>query len=210
MSALGHKRTFAVHQPMSALPPIATAKALPAKGHVCFTPESGHVRCNYGCPLWANSGHFKPPKSEAGRRDITLPDILVDVLRDYRKAQLELRVRLGAGKLHDNDLLFADLEGAPLSPNAISAAWSDYAKQIGMPEVTFHALRHTHASQLIDRGVDIVTISRRLGHAKPDITLRIYAHLFRKDDSMCVLCWRALPKGGKFSTADPSAGYLRR
>ena len=51
-----------------------------------------------------------------------------------------------------------------------------------MPEVTFHSLRHTHASQLIDQNVDIVTISKRLGHAKPDITLRIYAHLFRKDD----------------------------
>jgi integrase len=107
----------------------------------------------------------------------------IDVLRDYRKAQLELRVRLGAGKLHGNDLLFADLEGAPLSPNAVSGAWSDYAKQIGIPEVTFHALRHTHASQLIDQGVDIVTISRRLGHGKPDITLRIYGHLFQKDDS---------------------------
>jgi integrase len=43
-------------------------------------------------------------------------------------------------------------------------------------------LRHTHASHLIDAGVDIVTISNRLGHAKADITLRIYAHLFRKDD----------------------------
>ena len=49
--------------------------------------------------------------------------------------------------------------------------------------MTFHGLRHTHASQLIDAGVDIVTISRRLGNAKPDITLRIYAHFFRKDDS---------------------------
>jgi len=37
------------------------------------------------------------------------------------------------------------------------------------------------ASQPIDQGVDIVTISKRLGHGKPDITLRIYAHLFRKD-----------------------------
>lgn len=49
--------------------------------------------------------------------------------------------------------------------------------------MTFHALRHTHASQLIDAGVDPLTISKRLGHTKPDITLRIYAHLFRKDDS---------------------------
>ena len=46
MSALGQKRTFAVQQRMSALHPIATAKALfPQYGHVRFTPESGHVRC---------------------------------------------------------------------------------------------------------------------------------------------------------------------
>ena len=137
---------------------------------------------------------FKPPKSRAGRREIKLPDILVDVLRDYRKAQLELRLRLGAGKLHDNDLLFADIDGAPLSPNAVSAAWSDYANQIDMPEVTFHSLRHTHASQLIDQGVDIVTISRRLGHAKPDFTLRIYAHLFQKDDSKAAAAINAILK----------------
>ena len=49
--------------------------------------------------------------------------------------------------------------------------------------MTFHALRHTHASQLIAPGVDIVTISKRLGHAKPKITLAIYAHLFATDDS---------------------------
>jgi len=51
-----------------------------------------------------------------------------------------------------------------------------------MGEITFHALRHTHASALIDAGVDIVTISKRLGHAKPDVTLRVYSHLFRNDD----------------------------
>lgn len=61
-------------------------------------------------------------------------------------------------------------------------AWFNFTKRIGMSEVTFHALRHTHASQLIDAGVDIVTISKRLGHAKPDITLRVYSHLFRMDD----------------------------
>jgi integrase len=126
---------------------------------------------------------FKTPKSKAGRRDVTLPDILVDCLRDHRKAQLELRMRLGIGKLPDDALLFTDLHGAPLSRISSSWRWSDFADSIGLPDVTFHGLRHTHASQLIDAGVDIVTISRRLGHAKPDITLRIYAHLFRKDDS---------------------------
>jgi integrase len=52
-----------------------------------------------------------------------------------------------------------------------------------MPDVTFHGLRHTHASQLIDAAVDIVTISKRLGHARPSVTLAIYAHMFQKDDA---------------------------
>lgn len=115
---------------------------------------------------------FKGPKSKAGRREITLPDLLIAALSEHRKAQLELRMKLGAGELPDDALLFGDLDGNPVTPNSVSAAWGDYAKRIGVPEVTFHALRHTHASQLIDANVDIVTISKRLGHAKPDITLR--------------------------------------
>ena len=125
---------------------------------------------------------FKTPKTKAGRRNITLPDILVDALREYRKAQMELRLKLGAGRLGADDLLFTDIEGGPITPNTLSVAWFNFTKRIGMPEITFHALRHTHASQLIDAGVDIVTISKRLGHAKPDITLRVYSHLFRMDD----------------------------
>ena len=130
----------------------------------------------------AHGIRFKPPKSKAGRRNITLPDILVEALREYRRQRLEIRMQLGTGKMPADALVFADIAGEPISLYAASAAWRTFAESMGMPDVTFHSLRHTHASQLIDAGVDIVTISRRLGHAKPDITLRIYAHLFRKDD----------------------------
>jgi hypothetical protein len=72
MSALGQKQTYAPQKAMSALAPIATAKADSSKGHVCFTFESGHVRCNYGCQLRARSGthaaqqckSWLPPKSK--------------------------------------------------------------------------------------------------------------------------------------------------
>lgn len=131
----------------------------------------------------AHGIRFKAPKTKAGRRDITLPDLLVDMLREFRRDQLELRLKLGAGKLVDSALLFVGLDGTMPSQKRVSRAWSDFAVKIEMPDLGFHNLRHTHASQLIDAGVDIVTISKRLGHAKPDITLRIYAHLFRKDDS---------------------------
>ena len=126
---------------------------------------------------------FKPPKSRAGRRDITLPDILVEALQEHRKAALELRMKLGAGRLPDNALLFASLAGEPLQPSNVSSDWGELAARIGMPEITFHALRHSHASQLIASGVDIVTISKRLGHAKPAVTLAVYAHMFHTDDS---------------------------
>ena len=142
----------------------------------------------------AHGVQVKAPKSRAGRRDISLPDIVVDALREHRKAQLELRFRLGLGKC-DNDFLFPTLEGTLPSPRAFSAEWADVAASIGMPDITFHALRHTHASALIDAGVDIVTISKRLGHSSPNITLKVYAHLFReKDDKASAAINDALAK----------------
>ena len=47
---------------------------------------------------------------------------------------------------------------------------------------TFHSLRHAHASTLIAAGLDVLTISRRLGHGSPAITLGVYGHLFKPDD----------------------------
>src|SRR5262249_22705322 len=120
---------------------------------------------------------FKVPKTKAGRRDLTLPDLLVDALRDFRREQLELRLKLGAGKFPDDGLLFGNLEGEPRSPSSVSRSWSE-ATGVG-----YHNLRHTHASQLIDADVDIVTISKRLGHASPAITLAVYAHMFKKTDA---------------------------
>jgi integrase len=67
-------------------------------------------------------------------------------------------------------------------PNSFGSTWSKLAKELRLG-VSFHGLRHTHASQLIDANVDVVTIARRLGHSSPAITLQVYAHLFRKDDS---------------------------
>ena len=85
------------------------------------------------------------------------------------KAQLELRIKLGTGRLAPDALLFAGVNGALPSKKNYSKAWSDFADQIEMPDLGFHKLRHTHASQLIDAGVDIFTISNRLGHHVADL-----------------------------------------
>jgi len=131
----------------------------------------------------AHGIQVKPPKSKAGRRDITLPEIVVEALREHRRTQLEHRMRLGLGRLpDDDDLIFPAPAGGLTSPHALTVEWSEIADSIGMADITFHALRHTHASQLIDAGVDVVTISRRLGHSSPNVTLGTYAHFFRQQD----------------------------
>jgi integrase len=112
-----------------------------------------------------------------------LPDLVVDVLRDHRRRQMEQRFALGLGKLADDALLFSRVDGSPLSPRGLSKEWAAAAASIGLSHIRFHATRHTHASHLIGAGIDIVKVSRRLGHASPTVTLGVYAHLFdRRDD----------------------------
>jgi integrase len=90
----------------------------------------------------------KGPKSQAGVRDISMPDIAVDALREHRRAQLELRIKLGMGRLADDGFVFANpLTGAPPSPQSLSVQWIATARSIGVPEVTFHSLRHSQQSR---------------------------------------------------------------
>ena len=124
---------------------------------------------------------FKAPKTKHGRRRLSIPDYLVGELRAYWKSQLETRLALGLGKPDPDELLFPALEGGPRDPDALSKQWKASAASAGLA-VTFHALRHPHASQLIAAGIDVLTISRRLGHANPTVTLTVYGHLFANTD----------------------------
>ena len=80
------------------------------------------------------------------------PDIVVDALTEHRRAQLEERMALGLGKLPEDALVFSSLDGRPRSPRNLSGDWAEVVGTLGIEPVTFHALRHTHASQLIDAG----------------------------------------------------------
>ena len=68
----------------------------------------------------AGGRRFKTPKTSAGRRDITLPDVIAAALRDHRRQQLEQRVALGLGKFSDDALVFPTIDGGPRSPNAVT------------------------------------------------------------------------------------------
>src|SRR6476660_2351842 len=107
-----------------------------------------------------------------------------DALRAHRKWQIELRLALGQGG--QPSLVFSTIEGGLLSPNGISRSWRQTCAARKLPRVQFHALRHTHASTLIRAGVDVLTISRRLGHSSASMTLDVYGHLMEGADAAAV------------------------
>jgi integrase len=127
---------------------------------------------------------FKATKTRSGLRDISLPDIVIETLMEHRRQQLEQRLAMGLGKPPADALVFPSLpDGGPQYPRNLSGEWKEACALVDIdPPVTFHALRHTHASQLIAAAVDVVTVSIRLGHASPQITLQVYAHLWKKRD----------------------------
>lgn len=98
------------------------------------------------------------------------------------KRQQEQRLALGLGKSAGDALVFQQPDASPLLPNTVSTLWRKAVHDLGLPRVSLHALRHTHASQLIASGMDVLTISRRLGHGSPTITLGVYGHLFANTD----------------------------
>ncbi len=125
---------------------------------------------------------FKAPKTRNGRRVVSLPPIAMDALRAHRRRQLELRMALGQGKLDADALVFSTIDGIPIPPNDLSRDWARFVKARNLPPVSFHGLRHSHVSALVAGGVDVLTVSRRIGHASPVVTMKVYAHLFSETD----------------------------
>ena len=153
--------------------------------------DGGKLRIEQSLEQTKAGLRFKPPKSKHGRRTITIPPAVVADLRAHWKATQEQRLTLGIGRSTSTDLVFTMWDGAPRKPNALTNDWLRASMVTGR-RINLHALRHTHASSLIAAGVDILTISRRLGHANPKITLDVYGHLYGNTDDKAALVVEAM------------------
>jgi len=120
---------------------------------------------------------LKEPKTDSGKRTITIDPETVETLRRHKVETLEQRMACGLGGRLDDVPVFSFL-GEWIPPDKVSRDWARNAKV----KATFHSLRHTHASVLLNNGVDILTVSKRLGHSKPSITLDVYGHIIKGSD----------------------------
>ena len=105
-----------------------------------------------------------------------MPAFLVEALVAH-KVQQEARQALLEGGYSDGDLVCCREDGTTWPPSAFTSVYRDLLRHRGIRNITFHSLRHCHASQLLKAGVSPKVISERLGHSKVGFTLDVYAHL---------------------------------
>lgn len=118
---------------------------------------------------------FKPTKTKGSNRVIDVPSVLIDQLTEWRKFHSE------------TVFVFQGKRAYPPTNDAANKQLERNLKQIDSNKIiTFHGLRHTHASWLLSQGVDVKYVSERLGHSGIEITLSTYTHLLdneRKDEA---------------------------
>lgn len=119
---------------------------------------------------------FSAPKTRFGKRSIALGNRTIEILRShFDRQQLE---RLAAGdKWSEHGLIFTNSLGGPIDPRNLLRDYKRLLHEAGLPNIRFHDLRHTAASLMLNNGVPVIVVSRRLGHSKASITLDVYGHL---------------------------------
>lgn len=114
--------------------------------------------------------HVLPCKTGSSRRKISIPQSVEILLKDYKETH------------PNNQYVFSNLD-----PDNSTAWFRGFVKRNGLHKIRFHDLRHTHASLLLYQGIDIKTISERLGHSNIGITMNVYTHVLDELDKKASL-----------------------
>jgi integrase len=114
-------------------------------------------------------------KTRNSRRTVRLTQWAVEALRSHRARQAEEKLRFGG--LYQ-DLVFASEGGGLINlSNLRQRSFAPLLDHAGLPQITFHDLRHICASLLFQRSVHPTFVQELLGHASVAIILDTYSHL---------------------------------
>lgn len=162
---------------------ISEALALDVE-HLRLDGSRPHIRVRRALTIERRDGKVVPkfgrPKSEHAVRDVPLAPELVRDLRGHIAALAPPAADVAVEWGH---LAFPSLTGGPMDPGNLRrrVLWPA-AQEADVAWAGFHAFRHSFASLHIERGTNIVRLSRLLGHHKASFTLDVYAHLL--DDGL--------------------------
>jgi integrase len=146
-----------------------------------YNPRSKGLTISRSIGYTPSAGIYEKSTKTYGTRKIGVDETLEGVILS-QIADLQKNVELGFDLIADPFLFFGSPDGSvPLHPDTPSKFFRKVCDSLGLP-YHLHQLRHFTATQLIAAGVDVRTVSGRLGHADPSITLRVYSHVLEAQD----------------------------
>ena len=123
-----------------------------------------------------SSIELKETKTTGSTRKITLDKDTLAFLREEKEAQRRTLAYYHVEQT-DKTPVACDFKGEPYRPSCLTSDWIAFRNDHDFEGVRLHDLRHTQATLLLKHGEDILTVSRRMGHAKPSTTLDVYGHV---------------------------------
>lgn len=132
--------------------------------------------------------HLTEPKTDSSRRKISMPNNVIENLKEWKQKQTTYSETYGDLFNNDLNLVFPNTFGNPVNMSTANRGhWYKFRKACGLPSnFHWHYWRHWHVSYLVSLGIDIAEITRRMGHADSSVTYRVYTHAFQHDDSSVV------------------------
>lgn len=118
------------------------------------------------------------PKTKSSIRDIVMPKQLLDVLKEHKERYSNVYM------FNDDFYICGGIE--PIRDTMLENLKNECAKRAGIKQIRIHDFRHSHASLLINNGVNISVISKRLGHSSIKETLDTYSHMYQKSEDEAV------------------------
>ena len=153
----------------------------------------------------ADGAFISEPKTEAGDRVITLPPSMVRILRDAMWDDV-MEAQDLPEKWKGAFWIVHSRHGARVNKDTPSKWFRKFADDHGFQDLTFHGLRHVHASMLLQHRVDLQSVSVRMGHSDPSVTLRAYADAMpARDQEAAATMDRLLLATGSVVPAEPAA-----
>lgn len=125
--------------------------------------------------LTGESNYVSSTKTESSNRSLPITEQVKSVLLSQKKKQEEYKELLGGGYIYNDYVCTLD-NGKEISPNYLTRMFHKVIVSSGLPQIRFHDLRHSVASNLLSMGFSVVQVAEWLGHSSSTTTLSFYAH----------------------------------
>lgn len=137
--------------------------------------DNEQIFVNKSVSYLPKKGIFCDTTKTGDSRYVSIPKETVSLLRQYRVWQSKQRLSVG-DLWEDNNLVFSKWNGTFLYPASVNIKLTEFCKRNGFPSLHPHLFRHTAASIMLSNGIDVLSVSKMLGHSSPNMTMRVYAH----------------------------------